>query len=119
MLFSNLWILGPSSDTNSPRQLQFVSERHLTVTIQRCTLQQEKKTLVQQNTKLENMEFNSREIEPQIHFYLSSLEEQVRCELKDSEARLTQSESEGRVQLIIREDLLVLDQLQQQREGST
>ena len=67
------------------------------------------------------MEFNGREIEPQMNFYLSSLEEQARCELKDSEARLTQSECEGRVQLIVREDLLadVLDQLQQQREGSS
>ncbi|XP_028444288.1 putative uncharacterized protein MYH16 [Perca flavescens] len=67
------------------------------------------------------MEVNPREIEPQMNFYLSSLEEQVRFELKDSEARLTQSQSEGRVHLIVREDLLadVLDQLQQQREGSS
>ncbi|XP_028430535.1 uncharacterized protein LOC114553527 [Perca flavescens] len=100
---------------------QFVSERDLTVTIQKCSLLQEKRQLVQQNTTLDNMEFNPREIEPQMNFYLSSLEEQVRYELKDSEARLTQSQSEGRVHLIVREDLLadVLDQLQQQREGSS
>ncbi|XP_028450160.1 cingulin-like [Perca flavescens] len=67
------------------------------------------------------MEVNPREIEPQMNFYLSSLEEQLRCELKDSEARLTPSQYEGRVHLIVREDLLadVLDQLQQQREGSS
>ncbi|XP_034755398.1 ribonuclease Y-like [Etheostoma cragini] len=70
---------------------------------------------------MENMDFNSRATEPQISFYLSSLEEQVRCELKDSEATLTQGKSEGRLHLVIREDLLadLLDQLQQQREGSS
>ncbi|XP_032366077.1 tropomyosin A-like [Etheostoma spectabile] len=65
------------------------------------------------------MEFNTRENQP-IDFYLSYLEEQVRLELKDGEATLTQCESEGRVHLIIREDLLadLLNQLQLQREGS-
>ncbi|XP_034735678.1 calponin homology domain-containing protein DDB_G0272472-like [Etheostoma cragini] len=67
------------------------------------------------------MEFNSGETEPQINFYLSYLEKQVRLEQKDSEATLTQCESEGRVHLIIREDLLadLLDQLQKHREGSS
>ncbi|XP_054481060.1 golgin subfamily A member 6-like protein 22 [Anoplopoma fimbria] len=75
-----------------------------------------RKTQVQQQeTKLEDMELNSKVVEPPINFYLSSLEEQVRSELKDSEARLTKTESEGRVLLDIDEDSLqhFLDHVQE------
>lgn len=46
-------------------------------------------TEVQQKTKLEDMEYNSSEVETSLNFYLSSLEAQLRCALKDHEARLT------------------------------
>lgn len=36
-----------------------------------------------------------------MNFYLSSLEEQVRCDLKDSEETLTPTKSKGRVLLDI------------------
>ncbi|XP_044076876.1 coiled-coil domain-containing protein 157-like [Siniperca chuatsi] len=66
------------------------------------------------------MEFSEDygEVDPSFNFYLSSLEAQARCELKDSEARLTQGRSEGRVLLEIQEEALskILDQLQEQRE---
>ena len=64
------------------------------------------------------MDFISREVEPPINFYLSFLEDQVRCELKDSEARLRPGKSEGRVHLDIQEDLPAnfLDYLQENRE---
>ncbi|XP_028444385.1 uncharacterized protein LOC114562267 [Perca flavescens] len=57
---------------------------------------------------------DSRELD----FYLSSLEQQVRRELKDGDATLTQSLTEGRVCLEVREDLLAsfLDDLQGGRE---
>ncbi|KAK5860155.1 hypothetical protein PBY51_021652 [Eleginops maclovinus] len=64
------------------------------------------------------IDFNSSEDEPPVNFFLSSLEEQIHVELKDSDARLTQSKSEGRVLLEIQEDLLAnfLDGLQERRE---
>ena len=67
---------------------------------------------------MESIDFNSTEKDPPINFFLSSLEEQIRVELHDSKARLTQSKSEGRVHLEIQEDLLanLLDHLQERRE---
>ncbi|XP_071340613.1 sarcolemmal membrane-associated protein-like [Trachinotus anak] len=41
---------------------------------------------------------------PKLDFYLSCLEEQVKCELQDSEAKLTQSRTEGRVLQETQED---------------
>ncbi|KAI9544555.1 hypothetical protein NQZ68_001428 [Dissostichus eleginoides] len=67
---------------------------------------------------MELIDFNSTEEDPPINFFLSSLEEQIRVELHDSNARLTPSKSEGRVHLEIQEDLLanLLDRLQERRE---
>nr|XP_040028721.1 calponin homology domain-containing protein DDB_G0272472-like [Gasterosteus aculeatus aculeatus] len=65
------------------------------------------------------MEFNSKEVEAPKNFYLRSLEEQVRGELEDSKATLTQTESEGRVLLQINKDSLqqFLDILHQHKNG--
>ncbi|KAL7401866.1 hypothetical protein ABVT39_005609 [Epinephelus coioides] len=58
-------------------------------------------------------------MEPQKNFYLSSLKEQIRCEVSDDEARLTQNPTEWRVLLDIREDLLadLLNKFQEQWEN--
>lgn len=81
--------------------------------------QKKNNTEVRQSTKPQVMEFNSRDMERPISFYLSSLEEQCQCEVNDDEARLTQSATEGRVLLDIREDLLdhFFVMLQKQREN--
>ncbi|KAK9542691.1 hypothetical protein VZT92_000531 [Zoarces viviparus] len=52
------------------------------------------------------MEVIPEEVEHPIHFYLSSLEERVRCELLDSEARITQTKIKDRILLEIDEDRL-------------
>ncbi|XP_034382727.1 troponin T2e, cardiac [Cyclopterus lumpus] len=69
---------------------------------------------------VQNMELNSMfwEVEPPMNFYLSSLEEQVRCDLKNSEATLTQTPSKGRVLLNISEGCLqqILDLLQEKNK---
>ena len=59
-------------------------------------------------------DFTSRRLD----FYLHSLEEEVRSEFKDSEAKLTIGQSEERLHLDIRVDSLtaLLDQLQDKRE---
>uniref|UniRef100_UPI0037E8F147 golgin subfamily A member 6-like protein 24 n=1 Tax=Semicossyphus pulcher TaxID=241346 RepID=UPI0037E8F147 len=59
------------------------------------------------------------EVEPTFNFYLSSLEAQARSELRDNEARVHQSTTQGRVLLEIEEDSLanLLDQLQGQNEN--
>lgn len=69
---------------------------------------------------MENMEDNYREVNPPLNFYLNFLEEQVRCALMDSEARLTQGKSEERVSLEIREDSLtdLLEQLQGKKKDN-
>lgn len=51
------------------------------------------------------MDFNSKTNEHASDFYLSSKEEQIRCELGDSTARITQT-TQGSVNLDIQEDLL-------------
>ncbi|XP_042338450.1 myosin heavy chain, clone 203-like [Plectropomus leopardus] len=58
-------------------------------------------------------------MESPMNFYLSTLEEQARCELSDNEATLTQSSTEGRVLLDVQEDILanILDLLQEKRES--
>ncbi|XP_059206367.1 centromere protein F-like [Centropristis striata] len=73
---------------------------------------------IQQATTLENKQSNSREVEPPINFYLSSLEEQIQCQLIDEEARLTQTNTQGRVLLDIHEDSLAtfLDELQEHKD---
>ncbi|XP_077957927.1 uncharacterized protein LOC144406268 [Gasterosteus aculeatus] len=73
----------------------------------------------QKDTMPEKMEVNSKVVDPPMNFYLRSLEEQARVELKDSRAKLTQTESVGRVLLQIDEDRLqqFLDLLQEYRNG--
>ena len=53
-----------------------------------------------------------------LDFYLSSLEEEIRCEFKDSEARLTRGRSEARLHLDVHVDSLtaLLDQVQDRQE---
>ncbi|KAI3351550.1 hypothetical protein L3Q82_020232 [Scortum barcoo] len=64
---------------------------------------------------MEDVNNNSKEVKPSLNFYMNSLEEQLRCEV-----RLTQTKHEGRVLLEIEENSLsnFLDKLQEQQEDN-
>ncbi|KAL6115849.1 uncharacterized protein ACO6RY_00604 [Pungitius sinensis] len=68
----------------------------------------------------EKMEFNSKVSDPPMNFYLSSLEEQVRAQMEDSKAMITETESVGRVLLQIDEGRLqhFVDLLQEHKNGA-
>lgn len=75
----------------------------------------------QQKNQLDKMENDFREAETPLNFYLSAMQEDVRCYMKDSEAKLTPSEHEGRVNLEVQEQNKIvlnnfLDQFQEKSE---